>query len=276
MRLSVSNIAWTYDERLGAYALLQRAGVTGLEIAPGIFFAGEADVFAPGAEAALRALHEITEAGLGLISMQALLFGVQGAALFGTADERAHFDKAMRRAIGFAGRFGIPNLIFGAPRQRIVPNGMTQVDAMGLALDQFGGLAKVAKAAGTVLSIEANPTAYGTNFLNTLGETLDFVERLADPAVKLVLDTGAVCMNQEVVDFSALLPRLGHVHLSEPHLAPAPAEEAPTAELLKKLAQAGYQGAVSIEMKRDEAGLLALESRLAVLMSAHAKASLSP
>lgn len=274
MKLSVSNIAWTHGERLGAYALLQRFGITGLEIAPGILFAGEADVFDPSPDVARRALQEIAAAGLQLTSMQAILFGVEGAALFGTAEERDRFNRAMHRAIAFADRFGIPNLVFGAPRQRVVPDTMTQGEAMALALDQFGALAKTAEAAGTTLSIEANPAAYGTNFLNRLGETLDFVDRLAEPAVRFVLDIGAVCMNQDVFDLAAITLRLGHVHLSEPHLAPAPAEVAPTAALLAGLAQAGYQRAVSIEMKRDAAALTTLEGRLSVLAAAAVQAGL--
>ncbi len=274
MKLSVSNIAWTHGERLAAYVLLQESGITGLEIAPGILFAGEADVFEPAADVARRAMQEIAQAGLHLTSMQAVFFGVEGAALFGTAEEQARFDQALRRAIAFASRFEIPNLVFGAPRQRVVPPDMPQAKAWDLALGRFGAWGKAAQAAGTILSVEANPAAYGTNFLNTLGETLDFVDRLAEPAVRLVLDTGAVRMNREVFDLAALASRLGHVHLSEPHLAPAPAEMAPTAALLHGLAQAGYQGAVSIEMKRDAAGLTALGGRLSVLAAARGKAGL--
>ena len=276
MKLSVSNIAWAHGERLQAYALLQRAGITGLEVAPGILFADEPDVFDPSPDAARRAIQEIAGAGLQLTSMQAILFGVEGAALFGAAEDRARFDRSMRRAIAFANRFNIPNLVFGAPRQRVVPQGMPQATAWDLALEQFGPWAKAAQAAGTTLSVEANPAAYGTNFLNTFGETLDFVDRLAEPAVKVVLDTGAVRMNQDSFDLAAVISKIGHVHLSEPLLAPAPAEVAPTAALLNDLAVAGYQRAVSIEMKRDEAALTTLEGRLSVLATALAKAGLAP
>lgn len=275
MKLSVSNIAWTHGERLEAYALLQRFGISGLEIAPGVLFAGQADVFDPAPAVARQALQEIAAAGLQLTSMQAVLFGVEGAALFGTAEERARFENAMRRAINFAGRFGIPNLVFGAPRQRVVPQDMPQAQAWDLALERFRAWGKAAQATGTTLSVEANPAGYGANFLNTLGETLDFVDRLAEPAVRVVLDTGAVRMNQDVVDLALLSARLGHVHLSEPYLAPAPAEVAPTAALLQGLARAGYPGAVSIEMKRDAAGLAALEGRLTVVLAARAKAGLA-
>ena len=52
MILSVSNIAWAPAERLEAYDLLAEAGLTGLEIAPGLFFDAAEDAFAPDAATA--------------------------------------------------------------------------------------------------------------------------------------------------------------------------------------------------------------------------------
>lgn len=269
MRFSVSNIAWTYAERLGAYDILQKAGITGLEIAPGVFFSGQNDTLEPTSNAIRLAMKEITDAGLTLTSMQSLLFGVQGAALFGTPEERACFEAAMKRAIRLAGRLGIPNLVFGAPRQRVIPPDMDRLKAGQVAADQIGALAELARVEGTVIAIEANPADYGTNFLNTLPEAREFVERLNCPEITLVLDTGAMQLNQEAaVDLSAILPRLSHVHLSEPYLAPAPAQIGPTAALLADLSAAGYNRAVSIEMKRDEMGLEAVEKSVATLVAA--------
>lgn len=258
MRMSVSNIAWNHDERLAAYAVLQAAGVSGLEIAPGLFFCGQDDCFAPSDQAVRQAMAELDAAGLTLTSMQSLLFGVQGAALFGLPDERARFDQAMRRAITLAGRLGIANLVFGAPRQRIIPQRMSLAEATDLALAQFRQLGEVALASGTAISIEANPAAYGTNFLNRTVEAQAFVDALNHAGITLILDTGTVAMNGETVDVTALVPTLGHVHLSEPNLSPAPADVARTAEILKALADAAYRGAVSIEMKRDDTGLAAV------------------
>ena len=45
----MSNIAWLVEERLEAYAILAEAGITGLEIAPGIFFHADDDPFVPDA-----------------------------------------------------------------------------------------------------------------------------------------------------------------------------------------------------------------------------------
>ena len=59
MKLAMSNIAWSADERLEAYRILREAGSTGLEIAPGLFFHEANDPFAPDSAVARKALAEI-------------------------------------------------------------------------------------------------------------------------------------------------------------------------------------------------------------------------
>lgn len=272
MILSVSNIAWAPEERLDAYNLIAEARFTGLEIAPGLFFSGAEDPFAPDVATANAALAEIAARGLSIVSMQSLLFGVQGAALLGETDERTAFEHGMTRAIDLAGRFGIPNIVFGSPMQRRIPEGMAHEDAWAQAADTFHRLGDHAAAVGTVIAMESNPTAYGTNFLNTLEEAEAFVIRVDHCAVTLVLDLGAMHMNGTfgtvATRAGALAPRLTHVHVSEPHLAPAPDDAADLAPVLAALREAGYARAISIEMKRPEDGLNVLRDRLSVLVRA--------
>lgn len=269
----MSNIAWAAEERLEAYAILADAGITGLEIAPGIFFHAAADPFAPDAASAREALREMADAGLSLVSMQSLLFGVAGAALFEGAEARAAFEAGMNRAITLAGRFGIPNLVFGSPAQRRVPFGMAMADALDEAAAVFSRLGDNASAAGTRITIEANPAAYGTNFLNTLEQAEAFVALVDHPAIALILDLGAMHMNASFASVPArlpdLTPRLNHVHISEPDLAPAPADAAALVPVLRGLDAAGYAGAVSIEMKRPPQGLAQVKDAVARLVAAH-------
>jgi sugar phosphate isomerase/epimerase len=256
MKFCASNIAWTYGERLVAYAVLQNAGFTGLEIAPRIFFAEEPDVFLPSDRRVIRALAEVEEAGLQLVSMQALLFGVEGAALFGATEERQRFNLAMQRAISLAGRLGIANLVFGSPRQRVIPPGMTALDAMEIAAKCFLHLAEQAQAAGTKILIEPNPAEYGTNFLNRQAEVEVFLDLVNHPAVCGIIDTGAMTMNDEgFADIALCLPRIAHVHCSAPQLAPAPPTDAEAKRVLEGLMRLGYHGTVSIEMKRAVNGV---------------------
>jgi sugar phosphate isomerase/epimerase len=268
----MSNIAWAPDERLEAYGILAEAGFTGLEIAPGLFFHAAEDPFLPDTSSARAARVEIAEAGLGLVSMQSLLFGVTGAALFEGADARAAFETGMHRAIRLAERFGIPNLVFGSPLQRRVPEGMAMDDAWEQAAEVFRKFGDAAAAADTRIAIEANPAAYGTNFCTTLDEALGFVERVAHPAIVPHLDLGAMHMNGDFGGVPArlpdLAPRLSHVHVSEPNLAPAPADPAALAPVLAGLAAAGYACAISIEMKRAPEGLAAVRRAVAGLVEA--------
>lgn len=269
MRFCASNIAWTHEERLAAYDVLRSAGFTGLEIAPGIFFAGEQDVFLPSDHRVKLALAEVDQAGLRLVSMQALLFGVEGAALFGTPEERERFDAAMRRAIGLAGRLGIPSLVFGSPRQRVIPPQMSAAAAADIATHSFQSLADFAAASGTRLLIEPNPADYGTNFLNRQTEVEAFLDAVNHPAICGIIDTGAMAMNGEGFgDLSVRLARISHVHCSAAQLAPAPASTEEAKTVLAGLLRLGYSGTVSIEMKRAANGVEELRRSVLHLASA--------
>ncbi len=272
----MSNIAWSAEERLEAYAILAEAGITGLEIAPGIFFHAATDPFVPDEASAREALHEMADAGLSLVSMQSLLFGVSGAGLFDGAEARAAFEAGMHRAITLAGRFGIPNLVFGSPAQRRVPEGVAMEAALAEAAGVFRRLGDAASAAGTSITIEANPAAYGTNFLTTLDEAEAFVAFVDHPAIALILDLGAMHMNGSFASVPPrlpdLAPRLNHVHVSEPDLAPAPADAAALVPVINGLHAAGYAKAVSIEMKRPPRGLADVRRAVARLVEAHTAA----
>ncbi|MBA4766900.1 MAG: sugar phosphate isomerase/epimerase [Porphyrobacter sp.] len=272
MKLSMSNIAWLPEERLEAYAILAEAGFTGLEIAPGLFFHAADDPFLPDTASAQAARAEMADAGLSLVSMQSLLFGVTGAALFEGPQARTAFETGMRRAIALAERFGIPNLVFGSPLQRRVPEGAAMAEAWEQAAEVFRTLGDAAAAADTRIAVEANPAAYGTNFCTTLDEALAFVALVDHPAVVPHLDLGAMHMNGDFAGvpgrLPALAPALSHVHVSEPDLAPAPADPAALAPVLRALRAAGYARAVSIEMKRAPEGLATVRRAVAALAEA--------
>lgn len=273
MKLAMSNIAWSPEERLEAYAILAEAGITGLEIAPGLFFHAAENPFAPDETTAAEALAEIADAGLTLVSAQSLLFGTAGAGLFEGPEARAAFNAGMARAIRLAGRFGIPHLVFGSPAQRRVPDGMAMEQALDQAAEAFRKLGDAAAAAGTRIGIEAVPVLYGTNFCNTLDEALVLVQRVDHPAVVAHLDIGETHVNGHFASLADRLadfaPQLSHVHVSEPQLAPAPAEPAALAPVLTALRKAGYAKAVSIEMGRSAQGLADVRAAVSRLSDAH-------
>ncbi len=256
MIYAASNIAWPYAQRREAYSLLSAAGFRGLEIAPSLFFADEADPFLPSLSEKKRALTEIQDAGLSLVSMQSLLFGVQGAALFEGPVAMHKLEIGILRAIDLAGDIGIPNLVFGSPRQRVRPEGMEESVAIEIAMEVFSRLGDRAAQAETVIAIEANPTLYGTNFLTDAFSALAFVSQLRHPNVRFILDLGERHVNSAMDELPELLnsctSSLSHIHISEPQLAVAPADAVVFAKALQLISDAGYSRSISIEMSANK------------------------
>jgi sugar phosphate isomerase/epimerase len=79
------------------------------------------------------------------------------------------------------------------------------------------------------------------------------VKHLDHQAVKLNLDLGVVYFLSEYRYIEKLIrdniSLIGHVHVSEPDLAPAPADVSMTATILRTLKQSGYRKWISLEMK---------------------------
>lgn len=273
MKFSVSNIAWPTSKRSEAYALLKSYGIRGLEIAPALFLHESSNPFAPSPEQIAVACDLAQDAGLELVSMQSLLFGVSDAALFEDVAALDRFCAGMHSAIALAQRLNIPNLVFGSPLQRNIPSSFSPGQAESRALTIFRRLGDEALAAGTKLGMEFNPQIYGTNFLNTGDEALSFVQKVDHPAISLILDIGAMHINgdfDQIEEFAGKASsKISHVHLSEPRLAPAPADSLQAARVISALLDVGYDGWFSIEMKKTpENSLQELEKSIRILLEA--------
>lgn len=277
MKLSFSNIAWSYEQRLLVYAMLADFGFTGLEIAPGIFFHGANNPFVPSNKIANLAINEITNYGLKLVSMQSLLFGIEEVALFEGSRKRDNLETHMYRAIELAGKYEIPNMVFGSPSQRRIPESMEYEEAKIISADFFRRLGDEALQAQTVISLEPNPRAYGTNFLNTLDEAQEFVEYIDHSAIKLTLDLGAMHINNHfdklVARIAKVEKQISHVHVSEPMLAPAATDYNQLIDLMIGLMNINYNRAISIEMKCPKNGINDIKNSLRHLKRAVTTAS---
>lgn len=255
MRLSVSNIAWSADETDAAYDLLQSLAVHGLEVAPGILFAqSRAPLSASQRECDGIRAH-LQKNGLMFTSMQSLLFGVQGVALFESDAARADLINTMKEVTALAGRLGIPNLVFGSPKNRVVPEDMTNDAARSIWLNTFRQFGDMAAFAGTILALEPNPPAYGANFMVDLAETLEVAREVNHPAVKVNLDLGALILTGEIEQIDQFLTDdmdyFSHVHISAPHLKPITDDEQAVIKLLNALGRHGYKNWISIEMSQN-------------------------
>lgn len=245
MKLSISNIAWDADQDAVVYDLMGKYGFSGLEIAPTRIFSD--NPYDRLKEASEWSINLKKEYAFSIPSMQSIWYGRQEK-IFGTDAERKILLDYTRKAIDFASVIGCKNLVFGCPRNRNIPEGVSSDQALGF----FKELADYAADKGTVIGMEANPPIYNTNYINTTAEALDLIKQVNSPGFRLNLDVGTMIANNESADeLRGQVSLINHVHISEPGLALIQQRKLHK-DLVSLLKAEGYQGFISIEMGKQE------------------------
>lgn len=245
IRLSISNIAWSSENDETIYSFMKELGFTGLEIAPTRIFPETPYDRCP--EARDFMLDMRNRYGFAIPSMQSIWYG-RTEKIFGSESERRELTSYTEKAIRFAKSIGCGNLVFGCPKNRIMPEGADKA----VAVEFYRHLGEFAKDNGTVIAMEPNPGIYGTNYINTTKDALDLISEVDSEGFKLNLDMGTVIENGE--DLTALYEKpeiINHVHISEPYLEPVVKRKIHE-DLRDLLLKVNYGGFVSIEMKKQD------------------------
>jgi D-psicose/D-tagatose/L-ribulose 3-epimerase len=268
VRVAVSNIAWEPVDDDAVSRVMREGGATGVELAPTKRWPNPLEVSA-GEARAYRAGWE--RRGLEPVAMQALLFGRPDLVLFGDPAARDAMHDYLDGVFRLAEQLGTRALVFGSPKSRLVGT-MARPRAWQIAVDFFGRVADRAGEHDVVLCLEANPVAYGCDFLTTSTEALDLVRAVSSAGLGAHLDTGGMTMNDEPVEeiVAAAAPWLRHFHASEPNLAPVGGGTVNHERYAAALLECGYDGWVSVEMRGDADAPAAVRASLARVVSAYA------
>lgn len=249
MNLSVSNIAWPAAQDAEVYQAMQDDGFIGLEIAPTRLF--PVDPYARIREAAVWSRNLKDSYGFVISSMQSIWYS-RHERIFGSNEEREVLTDYTRNAIDFAAAVGCKNLVFGCPRNRNIPDGMSPDAAMTIAVDFFHTLGEYASVHNTVIGMEANPPIYHTNFINTTSDALTLIREVGSDGFKLNLDMGTMIENKEDLSIlSGNTDLINHVHISEPYLKPIQ-ERGIHRGLVQLLRSGGYDRFISLEMGKTD------------------------
>ena len=242
MKLSISDIAWSAEQDEAMYGFLRDGGFCGLEIAPTRIFPQSPYDRLPETRRFSEKLRE--EYHLTVSSVQSIWYG-RKERIFGTSQERAALLAYTKKAIDFAEAAGCGNLVFGCPKNRIFEPGSDRAAAVAF----FRELGDYAFEKNTVLSMEANPVLYGTNFINTTPQAFELVKEVGCAGFRVNVDLGTILYNGEGLDpVRQNMDLVNHIHVSEPGLA-AIRERRLHAELADILKSVGYENFVSVEMK---------------------------
>ena len=251
MKLAISNIAWRAGDDDAVADVLRREGVDAIELAP---TAWRADALAAAAADVLALRRWWEDRGVTIVSLQSLLFGRPDLQLFGSDASRAAMLDHLRRAVDFAALAGARALVFGSPKNRWRGD-VPLSDAYAIAADFLRAIGADAHERSTILCIEANPHAYGCDFVTTTAEAVELCRAVGHPGVRVNGDLGGMTLSAEDIAQSIALaaPALGHFHASEPYLAET-GSSADHATAAAALRAAGYGEWISIEMRAAGAG----------------------
>lgn len=246
--LAVSNIAWDADEERAVARELGLAGVRSVEIAPTKVFADPTNVADPELN---DYLDFWADHGIGIVSFQSMLFGRPDLAIFGEHDVRRATVRRLVAFLNLAGRMGVSALVFGSPRNRLLPQGASEESVWATAVEVFGELGRAARAAGTVLCIEPNPPQYGCDFVTTADAGARLVRDVDEPGFRLHLDAAGMTLAGDDVAEAIRGSRdvLRHYHVSAPDLAPIEESTVDHVSAFRALREIGFDGHVSIEMR---------------------------
>jgi sugar phosphate isomerase/epimerase len=247
--LAISDIGWTEAADPVVYRLMREKGFLGLETTPARV-SGNVSGIRDADISEYRA--RVNGAGIQIVAMQALLYGRPELTIFEDKDTREATAGFLEKCIDIGAKLGASALVFGAPKNRFIPE-YRQNSYLAIALDFFARIGKYAGERGLFFCLEPNPGAYGANFICTTQEAVSFVKTVGSRGLKVNLDTGTIIINNEnyrdILD-EETVSWLGHVHLSEPFLAPLDTSREIHRQLPDILRAAKYSGDISIEMKK--------------------------
>lgn len=241
MKISVSNIGWTkeYDDEM--YKYISDSKLNGVEIAPTRII--ENEPYEKNEQAVKFATKIKENYNLEISSMQSIWYGKQGS-IFDKKDAEM-FIEYTKKAINFANDINCKNLVFGCPKNRNMPEGKTINDILYF----FKELGDYAEKKKTTVAIEPNPTIYGTNFLNTTREAMEFVRSIDSNGIKVNVDLGTIIENKETLEqIKNNIDLVNHIHISEPNLEVVK-KRTIHKELANMLRKLDYKEYISIEMK---------------------------
>lgn len=224
-------------------------GYDGLEVAP-FTLDDEPHRIGPVKRAAIR--EAARAAGAAITGLHWLL--VKPAGLSITAGDpavRKRTLEVMRAMIELCAELGGTVLVHGSPAQRRLPSGADREAARRRGEDAFAAIAEDAARAGVVYCIEPL-AAHETDFINYLAEAAALVARIANPALRTMIDCSAAS-ETETEPVAALIERwlptglLAHIQVNDRNRRGPGQGDDKFAPMFAALRRQGYQGVVAVE-----------------------------
>jgi sugar phosphate isomerase/epimerase len=189
-------------------------GISGIEIAPSIIWEKPFELEPREIE---EFLLKIRGAGLGVSGLQSVLFNNPQLTLF-NKDKWDELRVHLSYIIDLCSRLESNIIVFGSPKNRIRGK-LSLVQANEMAAEFFQSLELKLSEREVILSIEPNAAIYGSDWITTYSEAVEFTDTLNSNWIKPQIDTGSQIASGENVlaAYKTHLP--SHIHISDLNLS---------------------------------------------------------
>jgi len=246
MRFAICNETFRDHDFHGTCAEAARHGYTGLEVAP--FTLGNPETLTPAEAAKYGSI--VRDHGLEMVGLHWLLAKTEGYHLTHPDPkiEARTFDYA-RHLAEICSAMGGNIMVWGSPQQRTLEPEWSRPDAEARFIDFFQRLSPHLADAGVTIAFEfLGPSE--TNFITTAAETINFLEKINSPNVRLHLDVKAMSADTkpipEIVRDS--LQWTAHFHANDPNLQGPGMGTVDFPPIAAELIKGGYDKWVSVEV----------------------------
>ncbi len=228
-------------------AFVAAEGYDGIEIAP-FTLAEDARTLMPGARRSIRQVA--VDAGLEVVGLHWLLVSPKGLSVT-TLDDAVRTDTIdyLLALTDLCAELGGRVMVFGSPKQRSIPEGVSRADNAARFLDAVRPALDRAQQAGITLCLEPLPPPEA-DFLLTLAEARDLLTQLDHPAARTIFDVKSASsegkpLGDLVREFA---PLIAHVHANDANRRGPGFGETDFRPVLGALGEIPYPGYVSVEV----------------------------
>ena len=164
--------------------------------------------------------------------------------------------------VDFCADLGGKTIVVGSPKQRNIMDGVSPEQAWDWALGTFRDSVRHAGERGVTLCFE--PLApFETNFINTAGDAIRFIQQLPSPNFKIILDVKAMCSESRPIPqiIRESWPHFAYFHANDRNLKGPGFGDVDFKPIAAALSEVGYDGTVSVEVFKFEEGAEAIATK---------------
>jgi sugar phosphate isomerase/epimerase len=229
------------------FACAAKTGYDAVEIAP-FTLAGRVNEI-PAAERQ-RIRDAAARSGVAISGIHWVLAQTEGLHLT-QPDEavRTRTSDYLCHLVDFCADLGGRIVVFGSPKQRSIPEGVTPRDAWDRATAAFRDPVRRAEERAVTICLEPL-SATETNFINTAAEAIQFVQQFNSPSFQILLDVKAMCAEPKPIPqiIRDSWPHFAYFHANDKNLKGPGFGNVDFKPIAAALKEVGYDGCVSVEV----------------------------